>query len=95
MTGSGPITTTRDPIKIIANIFISFIGAGVLGLPYAFKKVRILQHRCIELLYNDSSFSGRTSGGNCGDGGSQLLCSESHDVVDRLQVQGPECYLSV
>jgi len=25
--------------KIIANIFISFIGAGMLGLPYAFKEV--------------------------------------------------------
>ena len=39
MTGPGNINTTRDPIKIVANIFISFIGAGVLGLPYAFKRV--------------------------------------------------------
>ena len=30
----------RDSVKIFANIFISFIGAGVLGLPYAFKKVK-------------------------------------------------------
>ena len=29
-----------DPVKIVANIFISFIGAGVLGLPYAFEEVR-------------------------------------------------------
>ena len=36
MAGSGP----NDPLKIFANIFISFIGAGVLGLPYAFKRVR-------------------------------------------------------
>jgi len=43
MTGSGQITTTRDPIKIVANIFISFIGAGVLGLPYAFKKAGLLE----------------------------------------------------
>ena len=28
-----------SPAKIIANIFISFIGAGMLGLPYAFKEV--------------------------------------------------------
>ena len=28
-----------NPVKIMANIFISFIGAGVLGLPYAFKEV--------------------------------------------------------
>jgi len=33
----------RDPIKIVANIFISFIGAGVLGLPYAFKRAGILE----------------------------------------------------
>ena len=32
----------RDPVKIVANIFISFIGAGVLGLPYAFKRVSML-----------------------------------------------------
>ena len=41
MTGAASATTTRDPIKIVANIFISFIGAGVLGLPYAFKRVRL------------------------------------------------------
>ena len=41
MTGSVSTTTTRDPVKIVANIFISFIGAGVLGLPYAFKRVRL------------------------------------------------------
>jgi len=31
----------KNPIKIMANIFISFIGAGVLGLPYAFKEVSL------------------------------------------------------
>ena len=30
---------TNSKIKIFANIFISFIGAGILGLPYAFKEV--------------------------------------------------------
>ena len=30
---------TDSKIKIFANIFISFIGAGILGLPYAFKEV--------------------------------------------------------
>jgi len=34
---------TKDPISIIANIFISFIGAGVLGLPYAFKKAGLME----------------------------------------------------
>ncbi|CAH1776436.1 unnamed protein product [Owenia fusiformis] len=30
-------------IRIMANIFISFIGAGVLGLPFAFKEAGILE----------------------------------------------------
>ncbi len=29
----------KSPVKIFANIFISFVGAGVLGLPFAFKEV--------------------------------------------------------
>ncbi len=33
---------SNDPIRIGANILISFIGAGILGLPYAFKKVTYL-----------------------------------------------------
>lgn len=28
--------------SVIANIFVSFIGGGVLGLPYAFKEVSII-----------------------------------------------------
>lgn len=35
--------TTKSPVKIFANIFISFIGAGVLGLPYAFKEAGIIE----------------------------------------------------
>lgn len=34
---------TRSPLKIIVNIFISFIGAGILGLPYAFKESGLLE----------------------------------------------------
>lgn len=30
---------TTSVVKIMANIFISFIGSGVLGLPYAFREV--------------------------------------------------------
>lgn len=37
--GSG----TGNPLKIFANIFIAFVGAGVLGLPYAFKEAGILE----------------------------------------------------
>ncbi|XP_072040988.1 uncharacterized protein [Amphiura filiformis] len=33
----------ESPVKIFANIFISFVGAGVLGLPFAFKEAGILE----------------------------------------------------
>nr|CAB3266252.1 proton-coupled amino acid transporter 3 [Phallusia mammillata] len=41
MHGSG--AGTRSSTKVFGNIFISFIGAGVLGLPYAFKEAGILE----------------------------------------------------
>jgi len=45
MGGGGPSSGpgTSNPIKIFANIFIAFIGAGVLGLPYAFKEAGLLE----------------------------------------------------
>lgn len=43
MGPGGASAGTRDPVKIVANIFISFIGAGILGLPYAFKRAGILE----------------------------------------------------
>ncbi|XP_060064830.1 uncharacterized protein LOC132545171 [Ylistrum balloti] len=44
MTAGGDIGVgSRHPVKIFANIFISFIGAGVLGLPFAFKEAGILE----------------------------------------------------
>jgi len=41
MAGGAPssVEGTKSSVKIMANIFISFIGSGVLGLPYAFKEV--------------------------------------------------------
>ena len=39
---------TDSRIKVFANIFISFIGAGILGLPYAFKEVCAWQW-CVKL----------------------------------------------
>lgn len=35
---------TDSKVKVFANIFISFIGAGILGLPYAFREVSQLGH---------------------------------------------------
>ena len=37
----GDTEGTSSGIKIFGNIFISFIGAGILGLPYAFMEVMI------------------------------------------------------
>lgn len=34
----------KSTTKIFANIFISFIGAGILGMPFAFKEVRSVFH---------------------------------------------------
>lgn len=34
---------TDSSVKIFANIFISFIGAGILGLPYAFKEAGVIE----------------------------------------------------
>ncbi len=42
--GDGSIT------RIVANIFISFIGAGVLGLPYAFKEAGLLEGAMVMIL---------------------------------------------
>ena len=43
MVLSWPSPEKKLVIKNAANIFISFIGAGVLGLPYAFKKAGLLE----------------------------------------------------
>ena len=61
---------TDSRVKIFANIFISFIGAGILGLPYAFREVgktidtcRLLEyfnnHMMIRLSMNTSPMTGQ------------------------------------
>ncbi|XP_059483597.1 uncharacterized protein LOC132201441 [Neocloeon triangulifer] len=42
-TSSSNNVGNTSAIKILANIFISFIGAGILGLPYAFKEAGIIE----------------------------------------------------
>jgi len=49
---------TRSPVKIFGNIFISFIGAGVLGLPYAFKEAGVLEGSLILIIVGFLSFRG-------------------------------------
>ena len=50
---------TSSHYKIFANIFISFIGAGILGLPFAFKEV----HHCTTMYcgYNKHRVSYRAA----------------------------------
>ena len=38
-----------EKVRVVANIFISFIGAGVLGLPYAFKEAGLMEGKIIFL----------------------------------------------
>ena len=44
-------TGAKSPVKIFANIFISFVGAGVLGLPFAFKEVSEWVSLHLQLLF--------------------------------------------
>ncbi|XP_064636490.1 uncharacterized protein LOC135493268 isoform X2 [Lineus longissimus] len=43
MAVSATSSGSKSTIKIVANIFISFIGAGVLGLPFAFKEAGVIE----------------------------------------------------
>lgn len=43
VASGGSDVGSKHPVKIVANIFISFIGAGVLGLPFAFKEAGIVE----------------------------------------------------
>ena len=39
MVSTTPVVGSKSPVKILANILISLIGAGVLGLPFGFNEV--------------------------------------------------------
>ena len=41
---------SRDAVSVVANIFISFIGAGVLGLPFAFKQAGLAEGGIVLIL---------------------------------------------
>ena len=41
---------SHDTIRVVANIFISFIGAGVLGLPFAFKQAGLFEGFLVMIL---------------------------------------------
>lgn len=57
----------KSSIKMFANIFISFIGAGILGMPHAFKEVckvlafklvgRPLEHSATNTYLENEGFS--------------------------------------
>ncbi len=51
-SGAARNAGTKSPLKIFANISKSFVGAGVLGLPYAFKQVQT----CAKFIPESDSF---------------------------------------
>lgn len=46
-----------SPVKMVANIFVSFIGAGMLGLPFAYKESGIMEGAIIMALVGYLSVS--------------------------------------
>lgn len=73
---------TDSKIKTFANIFISFIGAGILGLPYAFKEVGLpTQHSSIEFSETSISSEWYSGGGHYNE--CSWRCKVSHSVIVR------------
>ncbi|XP_014662023.1 PREDICTED: amino acid transporter ANTL1-like [Priapulus caudatus] len=56
---------SSSTVKIIANLFISFIGAGILGLPYAFKESGVLEGVLVMSLVGAFSVKGMILVINC------------------------------
>ncbi len=77
----------QDTIRVIANIFISFIGAGVLGLPYAFKQAGLLEGK-LDLKMAVKIYLNHFFRLHC-DVCRGLLQREGHAAAHRLQVQSP------
>ncbi|KAK3856408.1 hypothetical protein Pcinc_037270 [Petrolisthes cinctipes] len=72
-----PVGGITSPIKMVANIFVSFIGAGMLGLPFAYKESGIMEGALIMglvgylsvsamLMLIDCKYAILTSGGRAG-----------------------------
>ncbi|XP_045603572.2 uncharacterized protein [Procambarus clarkii] len=77
MGPSRPSTGITSPAKMTANIFVSFIGAGMLGLPFAYKEAGIMEGALIMavvgylsvaamLMLIDCKYAILTSGGRAG-----------------------------
>lgn len=81
---------TKSPLKIFANISKSFIGAGVLGLPYAFKQV---QTDCFYAYFFNlipfPSLGGHCWGPACHDSDLHRQC-QSHTFAHRLQIRNSD-----
>ncbi|KAG7170022.1 Amino acid transporter ANT1-like [Homarus americanus] len=72
-----PTMGITSPVKVTANIFVSFIGAGMLGLPYAYREAGIMEGALIMALVGylsvsamlmliDCKYAILTSGGRAG-----------------------------
>ncbi len=47
-----------DKVRLVSNIFISFIGAGILGLPYAFRKSGLFEGVIVMIVVSYLSVKG-------------------------------------
>ena len=74
--GSGD--TCSDVSKVVANIFISFIGGGILGLPYAFKRAGIMEGVIIMVLVAAFSVYAMLLLIECKDKAAPILCANPH-----------------
>lgn len=77
--GSGEGST--EPIKIAGNIFVSFIGAGVLGMPFAFEQVR--SHS----FWRMRQVTGWHCRGHANDDHRWCACNKGHAAAYRVQIR--------
>ncbi len=47
-----------DKVRLVSNTFISFIGAGILGLPYAFRKSGLFEGVVVMIIVSYLSVKG-------------------------------------
>lgn len=80
MGPSSSSNSTDSVVRIVANIFISFIGAGVLGLPYAFKEAGLTEGTLIMSVVSYLSVRAMI-----------MLIDCKYMVQDTMQVKSPLC----
>ena len=70
----------QDGLKVVANIFISFIGGGILGLPYAFMRAGIMEGVIIMALVAAFSVYAMLLLIECKDKAAPILCANPRSI---------------